>query len=259
MSSELRDRLERAGLPFAGALPEDPILAGVRLDEIRTALSAEQLYGDSLLTDVEFDDVVVGSQRLEELLEILGERPGGRPLVVTSADRLDIVLGLLAAQLSVRGPSVAGVTVDTIFAGLGQSGLYKGALLPVLSTELPLREALVAMGHLDGSVLPSSTQKIARCKVQKVTEAVKLVKARRPDIKVEGPIQYDAAIDPAVAAVKVKGGSEVAGKATVFVFPDLNTGNNTYKAVQQSTGAIAMGPVMQVGCRGGLRRVPGAQ
>lgn len=51
-----------------------------------------------------------------------------------------------------------------------------------------------------------------------------LVKSRRPDIKIEGPIQYDAAIDPAVAAVKVKGGSEVAGKATVFIFPDLNTG-----------------------------------
>lgn len=60
--------------------------------------------------------------------------------------------------------------------------------------------------------------------VETVTEAVALVKARRPDIKVEGPIQYDAAIDPAVAAVKVKTGSEVAGQATVFIFPDLNTG-----------------------------------
>ncbi|KIY92218.1 phosphate acetyltransferase [Monoraphidium neglectum] len=67
----------------------------------------------------------------------------------------------------------------------------------------------------------------------------------RPDLKVEGPIQYDAAIDPKVAAVKIKTHSEVAGRANVFVFPDLNTGNNTYKAVQQATGAIAMGPVMQ--------------
>lgn len=69
------------------------------------------------------------------------------------------------------------------------------------------------------------------------------VRQRRPDIKVEGPIQYDAAANPSVAATKVKGPSEVAGRATVFIFPDLNTGNNTYKAVQQSTGAIAMGPV----------------
>ncbi|GFH21302.1 uncharacterized protein HaLaN_18577, partial [Haematococcus lacustris] len=81
--------------------------------------------------------------------------------------------------------------------------------------------------------------------VVKVTQAVQLVKQLRPDIKVEGPIQYDAAIDPKVAAVKVKTASEVAGKATVFVFPDLNTGNNTYKAVQQASGGIAMGPVMQ--------------
>ncbi|EFJ49262.1 phosphate acetyltransferase [Volvox carteri f. nagariensis] len=459
LTSQLQTKLERVGLPFAGALPDDPLLSSVRLDDVRLALSAEQLYGDSLLTDVEFDDVVVASQRLEELLEVLGERPGGRPLVVTSADRLDIVLGLLAAQLSVKGPGVAGVlltqagtqragrnyaksTVDTIFAGLAHSGLYQGTLLPVLSTDRPLREALAIMDRLDAAILPDSTRKVERSKhvvlpesvdkrvlaaaaeatarglaritllgdpatvasegkklgldlggcrvvhpassdrldtyismlvearrqkgmtaeraadlllgdinffatmmvaagdadgmvsgaihttastirpalqvlktpdmplvssvffmclpdrvlvygdcavnvnpsasdlasiaitsadtaaafgieprvamlsystlgsgsgpdVEKVTEAVALVKSRRPDILVEGPIQYDAAIDPAVAAVKVKGGSEVAGKATVFVFPDLNTGNNTYKAVQQSTGAIAMGPVMQ--------------
>jgi phosphotransacetylase len=69
--------------------------------------------------------------------------------------------------------------------------------------------------------------------VQKVTDAVKLVKEARPDLMVEGPLQYDAAIDPTVAAVKIKMPSEVAGRATVFIFPDLNTGNNTYKAVQQ--------------------------
>ena len=60
----------------------------------------------------------------------------------------------------------------------------------------------------------------------------------------EGPIQYDAAVDPAVAATKLPE-STVAGKATVFVFPDLNTGNNTYKAVQRSAGALAVGPVLQ--------------
>ncbi|MBQ1071822.1 phosphate acetyltransferase [Micromonospora sp. C31] len=84
--------------------------------------------------------------------------------------------------------------------------------------------------------------------VEKVAAATRLVRERRPDLLVEGPIQYDAAIDPAVAATKLPG-SEVAGRATVFVFPDLNTGNNTYKAVQRSAGAVAVGPVMQ-----GLRR-----
>lgn len=80
--------------------------------------------------------------------------------------------------------------------------------------------------------------------VEKVRAATRLVRQRRPDLKVEGPVQYDAAIDADVAASKMPE-SEVAGRATVFVFPDLNTGNNTYKAVQRSAGAIAIGPVLQ--------------
>ncbi len=80
--------------------------------------------------------------------------------------------------------------------------------------------------------------------VQKVKEATRLVKQLRPDLLVEGPIQYDAAIDPDVAASKLPQ-SKVAGEATVFIFPDLNTGNNTYKAVQRSAGAVAIGPIMQ--------------
>lgn len=80
--------------------------------------------------------------------------------------------------------------------------------------------------------------------VEKVRAATELVRRRAPELLVEGPIQYDAAADAAVAKAKMPG-SEVAGRATVFVFPDLNTGNNTYKAVQRSAGAIAMGPVLQ--------------
>ncbi|MFE9608761.1 phosphate acetyltransferase [Streptomyces sp. NPDC006012] len=84
--------------------------------------------------------------------------------------------------------------------------------------------------------------------VDKVREATRLVRARRPDLKIEGPIQYDAAVEPTVAAAKLPD-SEVAGQASVLIFPDLNTGNNTYKAVQRSAGAIAVGPVLQ-----GLRK-----
>ncbi len=80
--------------------------------------------------------------------------------------------------------------------------------------------------------------------VDKVREATLLVKQLRPDIKIEGPIQYDAAIDVGVAKTKLPG-SEVAGHATVFIFPDLNTGNTTYKAVQRSAKAVAIGPVLQ--------------
>ncbi|ALJ19448.1 phosphate acetyltransferase [Microbacterium sp. No. 7] len=80
--------------------------------------------------------------------------------------------------------------------------------------------------------------------VDKVRAATALVRERAPELLVEGPIQYDAATDPDVARAKMPG-SPVAGRATVFIFPDLNTGNNTYKAVQRSAGAVAMGPVLQ--------------
>ena len=80
--------------------------------------------------------------------------------------------------------------------------------------------------------------------VDKVREATALVRERAPELLIEGPIQYDAATDAAVASKKLPG-SAVAGRATVFIFPDLNTGNNTYKAVQRSAGAIAIGPVLQ--------------
>ncbi|HLR57602.1 MAG TPA: phosphate acetyltransferase [Beutenbergiaceae bacterium] len=84
--------------------------------------------------------------------------------------------------------------------------------------------------------------------VDKVRDATDLVRMRAEGFEVEGPIQYDAAVDASVAEAKLPG-SQVAGKATVFIFPDLNTGNNTYKAVQRSAGAVAIGPVLQ-----GLRR-----
>ncbi|BBZ24051.1 phosphate acetyltransferase [Mycolicibacter hiberniae] len=80
--------------------------------------------------------------------------------------------------------------------------------------------------------------------VDKVRAATQLVHQRRPDLLADGPIQYDAAVDAGVAAAK-RPDSPVAGRATVLVFPDLNTGNNTYKAVQRSAGAIAIGPVLQ--------------
>jgi len=80
--------------------------------------------------------------------------------------------------------------------------------------------------------------------VQKVKDATKIVKELRPELLIEGPIQYDAAVEPSVAAKKLPN-SKVAGEATILIFPDLNTGNNTYKAVQRSSGAVAIGPVLQ--------------
>ncbi len=80
--------------------------------------------------------------------------------------------------------------------------------------------------------------------VDKVKKATEIAHRLAPGLLIEGPIQYDAAVDPVVAATKMPD-SKVAGQATVFIFPDLNTGNNTYKAVQRSAGAVAIGPIMQ--------------
>jgi phosphate acetyltransferase len=80
--------------------------------------------------------------------------------------------------------------------------------------------------------------------VEKVRRATLLIRERRPDLQVEGPIQYDAAVDPEIGKQKMPN-SSVAGQASVLIFPDLNTGNNTYKAVQRETGALAIGPMLQ--------------
>ena len=80
--------------------------------------------------------------------------------------------------------------------------------------------------------------------VEKVRQATEMVKTKSPELKIEGPIQYDAAVDSKVGKSKLPD-SEVAGHASVLIFPDLNTGNNTYKAVQRETGALAIGPVLQ--------------
>src|SRR5471030_98625 len=84
--------------------------------------------------------------------------------------------------------------------------------------------------------------------VEKVREATRLAQAKRPDLIIDGPLQYDAAIMADVAKTKAPD-SPVAGRATVFIFPDLNTGNTTYKAVQRSANVVSVGPMLQ-----GLRK-----
>ena len=80
--------------------------------------------------------------------------------------------------------------------------------------------------------------------VEKVSKATEIAKAKRPDLIIDGPLQYDAAIMENVAKKKAPN-SPVAGQATVFIFPDLNTGNTTYKAVQRSADLISIGPMLQ--------------
>jgi phosphate acetyltransferase len=113
----------------------------------------------------------------------------------------------------------------------------------------------IAISSAETAVIYGIEARVAMCsystgesgsgeEVDKVREATRIVKQRCPDLKVEGPIQYDAAVDAGVAKTKLPD-SEVAGRATVFIFPDLNTGNNLYKAVQRSANAVAIGPVLQ--------------
>jgi len=80
--------------------------------------------------------------------------------------------------------------------------------------------------------------------VERVRDATQIVKEKEPTLLIEGPIQYDTAIDKKVASQKMPN-SKVAGEANIFIFPDLNTGNNTYKAVQRSADAIAIGPILE--------------
>jgi BioD-like phosphotransacetylase family protein len=156
LAQQLRRRFGVAGVTFAGAIPEDPVLSGVRLGEVQARLGAGLLCGggsggagaassgggaigqpgkgssdsavvlsDELHVDREFNAVVVASQRLEELLEALEALPPGkRPLVVTTVDRLDLVLGLLAAHVSVSAPPIAGIMLCPTAGGL--SGLDGG-------------------------------------------------------------------------------------------------------------------------------------
>jgi len=115
--------------------------------------------------------------------------------------------------------------------------------------------AEIAISSAETAVIYGIEPRIAMCsystgesgkgeEVDKVRRATRIVKERRSDLKIEGPIQYDAAVDAGVARSKMPE-SEVAGRATVFIFPDLNTGNNLYKAVQRSANAVAIGPILQ--------------
>ena len=97
--------------------------------------------------------------------------------------------------------------------------------------------------HADGIVerigVPGSGEEVA-----KVSRATEVVRSRAPDLLVDGPLQYDAAAIGSVGRSKAPG-SQVAGRANVFVFPDLNTGNTTYKAVQRSAEVVSIGPMLQ--------------
>ena len=249
-ADQIARRVRETGVDISGALVVDPATSpwreefaasyaslrahkGVTLDLARDVVTDPNYFGTMMVASGHADGMVSGATHttaatIRPAFEIIKTVPG---VSVASS----VFFMLLADRVLVYGDCAVNPDPDAAqLADIALSSADTAAAFGI--------EPRVAM--LSYSTGTSG----AGADVDKVASATALVRSRRPDLLVEGPIQYDAAIDAEVAATKLPG-SPVAGRATVFVFPDLNTGNNTYKAVQRSAGAVAVGPVMQ-----GLRR-----
>jgi phosphate acetyltransferase len=206
---------------------------GVDLDEARTTVTDVSYFGTMMVLLGLADGMVSGAAHttahtIRPALEVVRTLPGVS--VVSS-----VFFMCLPNQVLVYGDCA--VNPDPTAEQLADIAISSAATAAAFGVE----PRVAMLSYSTGASGAGSD-------VDKVVEATEIVRRRAPELLVEGPIQYDAAIDVAVARTKLPD-SAVAGRATVFVFPDLNTGNNTYKAVQRSAGAVAIGPVLQ-----GLRR-----
>lgn len=214
---------------YAGMLVEARRKKGLTLEQARDQMTDINMFATMMVRAGDADGMVSGAtcttaNTIRPALQILKTDP---PTLVSS-----IFFMCLPDKVLTYGDCA--VVVDPNAEELAQVARCSADTATAFGLEA--RVAMLSYSTLGSGAGPQ---------VEKVTKATEIVKKLRPDLKIEGPLQYDASVDPTVAAQKIKAGSEVAGKATVCVFPDLNTGNNTYKAVQQSTGAIAIGPLMQ--------------
>jgi phosphate acetyltransferase len=242
----IRARIEHLGLQLDDVPVVDPLdhewleRFAQRYHELRAHKGLDERRAHDIMTDVSFfgtmmvyeglaDAMVSGAAHttahtIRPALEFVKTRPGTS--IVSS-----VFLMLLSDRVLVYGDCAVNPDPNaTELADIAISSAETAAMFGI--------EPRVAM--LSYSTGASGTG----ADVDKVRAATERVRELRPDLKVEGPIQYDAAVDLDVARSKLPG-SDVAGHATVFIFPDLNTGNNTYKAVQRSAGAVAVGPVLQ--------------
>ncbi|MCU1586290.1 MAG: phosphate acetyltransferase [Microbacteriaceae bacterium] len=248
--SDIRARAIDLGLDIANAAvvsPRDPELRerfaveyaklradkGVRLEDAREIVSDVSYFGTMMVHLGLSDGMVSGATHttahtIRPAFEIIRTNPGvsvvSSVFLMCLEDRV-LVYGDCAINPDPNAEQLADIAISS--ATTAQQ------------FEIEPRVAMLSY---------STGESGAGADVDKVRDATEIVRSRRPDLLVEGPIQYDAAVDAAVGRSKMPG-SEVAGRATVFIFPDLNTGNNTYKAVQRSAGAVAIGPVLQ-----GLRK-----
>ena len=206
---------------------------GITVDQARDVVSDESYFGTMMVALGLADGMVSGARHttaetIRPSFELIKTRPGvsivSSVFLMCLADRV-LVYGDCAVNPNPTAEQLADIAISSA-ATAARFGV----------------EPRVAM------LSYSTGESGAGAQVERVREATALVRERSPELSVEGPIQYDAAVDASVARTKLPR-STVAGRATVFIFPDLNTGNNTYKAVQRSAGAVAIGPVLQ-----GLRK-----
>ena len=243
---EVRSRIAELGLSLDDVAIIDPLTDpllerfGVRYHELRSHKGINLERALDIMTDVSYfgtmmvregvvDAMVSGAihttaHTIRPALEFVKTKPGTS--IVSS-----VFLMLLADRVLVYGDCAVNPDPNT-------EQLADIAISSAQTAEMFGIEPCVAMLSYSTGASGGGAD------VDKVRAATELVRERRPDLKVDGPIQYDAAVDLDVARHKMPG-STVAGHATVFVFPDLNTGNNTYKAVQRSADAVAVGPVLQ--------------
>lgn len=214
---------------YAQAYAEARAHRGVKIDFAREMMLEPTYFGTMMVQQGDVDGMVAGAahttaQTIRPALEFVKTKPGTK--IVSSVffmllpDRA-LVYGDCAVNTDPNAEQLADIAAASAETAQQFGVDPRVAMLSYSTGESGAGEA-----------------------VDKVREATRLVKAAHPDLKVDGPLQYDAAVSASVAASKMPE-SEVAGKASVFIFPDLNTGNNTYKAVQQSAGAVAVGPVLQ--------------
>lgn len=214
---------------YAQAYAEARAHRGVKIDFAREMMLEPTYFGTMMVQQGDVDGMVAGAahttaQTIRPALEFVKTKPGTK--IVSS-----VFFMLLPDRALVYGDCA--VNTDPNAEQLADIAAASAETAQQFGVDP--RVAMLSY---------STGESGAGAAVDKVREATRLVKAAHPDLKVDGPLQYDAAVSASVAASKMPE-SEVAGKASVFIFPDLNTGNNTYKAVQQSAGAVAVGPVLQ--------------
>lgn len=245
-AGQISQRAAELGLNLSAATivnPKDPALVeefaaeyaklrahkGVTIEQAREKLTDLSYFGTMMVHLDRADGMVSGAvnttaNTIRPSLEFIKTRPG-----------VSVVSGSFLMCMSDRVLVYADCAVNP---DPTPSQLADIAISSAATAETFGIEARVAMLSYSTGTSGSGAD------VDKVREATELVRERAPHVKVDGPMQFDAAVDAVVASKKMPE-SEVAGRATVFIFPDLNTGNNTYKAVQRHSGAVAVGPLLQ--------------